>query len=217
MQDNKPGEIKENDPKEAIPNADANSPPGPQNNAPSGPKKPDRPHWTTFVVPTSSVLVSILSLFTVWYVFYTNQEISRATLRPFVSLTSRQLTAGVPSRDSKTGLVGPPVGAFVNIVMQNLGNTPAYEVEYEIQDEHFTCVTLGQKIAIAPHETREHKTFCQAPPSYQPPPENTSAIFYPKCRVIYRDGYKQSFDEPCRIAIQVGFPFAPDALMMKPD
>jgi len=178
-------------------------------------ERPPRPHWSTpLIAPVASALVSI---FVAWYTFYANQEISRATLRPFVSLTSRQLTAGVPSRDSKTGVVGPPVGAFVNIIMRNLGSTPAYDVEYQIQDKHFTCVNLGQKVAIAAHDTKEHKTFCLAPPSYQAPPNGTSAIFYPRCEVIYRDGYKQRFDEPCMVAIQVGFPFSPDAVMLNPN
>lgn len=80
---------------------------------------------------------------------------------PFLNVTSRQLTPGVPSRDSKTGVIGPPVGGFVNI-MQNLGSTPAYDVEYEVRDQHFTCVALDHKLAIAPHHTIEHRTFCEA-------------------------------------------------------
>lgn len=147
-----------------------------------------------------------------WYTFKTNQEISRATLRPFLNVTSRQLTPGVPSRDSKTGVIGPPVGGFVNIIMQNLGSTPAYDVEYEVRDQHFTCVALDHKLAIAPHHTIEHRTFCEAPL-----PLNTNGVFYPQCKVLYRDGYQQKFDEPCRIAVQVGLPFAPDAMMMKPE
>jgi hypothetical protein len=96
-----------------------------------------------------------------WYTFSANQEISRAALRPFVSLTSRQLSTGVPSRDTNAGVIGP-VGVFLNIAMQDLGSTPAYDVDYEIQDKQFACVKLHQKIAIAPHETKEHKTFRQA-------------------------------------------------------
>ena len=176
----------------------------PQEEVASQKKVSERPHWTTFVAPSVSVLVAALSLFTTWYVFRTSAEANRNVVRPFVTLFYVQNTSGglFRSGDGATD----KVGALGTVTLTNVGNTPAYDVTTEftssLWQSKLTCTGLIKGTLVLPHSFKTYPIVCDgSDPKFKSDVEGTAYIFG---RISYHDVNGFVFGEPIQVGLCIG-------------
>ncbi|HYI95434.1 MAG TPA: hypothetical protein VEX68_17975 [Bryobacteraceae bacterium] len=88
------------------------------------------------------------------------------------------------------------------IKLQNLGATPAYNVEYKLVSKDFYCTQVS-KFALAPHQVKPLPTSCHSRINLS---ANGYSIFNLQGTVTYTDGFGQTMNEPVLVALRVGGP-----------
>jgi hypothetical protein len=156
-----------------------------------------RPHWTTFVAPTASVLVSGIAL---WTTLITQRD-SRLVQRPFVSVSFEQKRPGNLARN---GDGKPPMALADGILtVKNTGNSPAFGVDFRIDDKKMTCGT------VKPFDIAAHDQFVMNPEDCWEKPAlkwNPATIMtvYVGGSIKYRDSSGTHYDEPITVPINLG-------------
>jgi len=153
----------------------------------------DRPHWTTFIAPTMSVLVGLLALSVTVLTFQFNRRILEITQRPFVSATVGQL-------DSFFDAKGKPRSADFEVVLNNTGNTEALGVLFEIASPSIKCsesILGNASYRVMPHATTTRRLACTFDATSPP-----TTLFNGK--LSYLDNFGQVFREDQLLTAQVG-------------
>jgi hypothetical protein len=158
-------------------------------------KERGAPHWPTFC----SLATALCSLGLGWLIYSGNQKLNR----PFISVKYDQRKPGLPSRND-TGGIGPPVQAWGILSLQNLGNSLAYDIDFQLFNTQLECPKYAVKYTIAARDTMKLNPFvCMSVKNFYPNVSVTS--FYPiDGRVQYRDSFGNRYDEPISIQVQVG-------------
>jgi|ERR1039458_6244268 hypothetical protein len=194
-------------------NPNPNVTPVPKLPQPEVPSKssPERPHWSTFVTPAASVITAALALYISWTSFNTNNEINKLTLRPLVTLFFAQKELALPAHEYGLQLepgVFRTTGPFIQVMgvmtIRNTGNSPAYNINYKIENDYFLCYRhLGDpiNITIGAHDSTSFQTTCDAKIAIR---ENSG--YNIRGRLTYSDGFHQTFNEDCIVQLAINLP-----------
>lgn len=124
---------------------------------------------------------------------------SRATLRPFVRVASyRQTHAATLLRPKLDTLA-----LLGDLKLINLGNTPAYEVNFHFKSDKWTCTSV-KPFDLSQRETITVRMTCEAKAAPKP---NTLSLDYVKGYATYRDGYGTHYSEDSmKLRLRIGEP-----------
>ena len=150
---------------------------------PRAKKKPDPPHWSTYITPVASLVIAGSALFIAWE----TQDVNKKVNRPIINVLFKE-----KHPFSVTGTSG-------TFTIKNSGNSPAYHLVLTFPDSDIESIVaeVQGSGSLGPHDSIEQAAVLSPKQGHAPAGlDNARSFVVISAHATYGDSYGHRYVEP---------------------